>query len=60
MSWIQYEVWGVVDGHESLIECVATRKEADDIVETEREFHDEIYILQDTDGELVEVVRYQA
>jgi hypothetical protein len=55
----QYEVWGVLDGHEELIECVGTLKEAELIAETELEFHDEIYILEDTDEDLKEVARYQ-
>jgi hypothetical protein len=55
----QYEVWGVLDGHEELIECVGTLKEAELIAEPELEFHDEVYILEDTDDELKEVRRYQ-
>lgn len=50
MSWVQYEVWGIVDGHEELIECVATVTEADEIAENQLEFHDEVYILKDEDG----------
>jgi len=57
--FIQYEVWGSLDGHEQLIECVATLKEAEDLVEAEQSFVDEIWIIQDTDGELKEVRRYQ-
>jgi len=57
--FIQYEVWGMLDGHEELIECVATLKEAEDLVEEERFFSDEIWIIQDTDGELKEVKRFQ-
>jgi hypothetical protein len=57
--FIQYEVWGIRDGHEELIECVPTLKEAEDITEAEREFNDEVYIVQDTDGDLKEVRRYQ-
>jgi hypothetical protein len=55
----QYEVWGILDGHEELIECVGTLKEAELIAEQELEFHDEIYILEDTDDDLKEVARYQ-
>jgi cytochrome c-type biogenesis protein CcmE len=55
----QYEVWGVLDGHEELIECVGTLKEAELIAEQQLEFHDEVYILEDTDDELKEVARYQ-
>jgi hypothetical protein len=55
----QYEVWGVLDDHEELIECVGTLKEAELIAEQELEFHDEVYILEDTDDELKEVRRYQ-
>jgi hypothetical protein len=59
MSFIQYEVWGSLDGHEELIECVPTLKEAEEIAENEREFHDEVWILEDTDSDLKEVKRYQ-
>ena len=55
----QYEVWGVLDAHEELIECVGTLKEAELIAEQQLEFHDEVYILEDTDDELKEVRRYQ-
>ena len=59
MAFLQYEVWGILDGHEELIECVPTLKEAEDIAETEREFCDEVYIMEDTDDDLEEVRRYQ-
>jgi hypothetical protein len=55
----QYEVWGVLDDHEELIECVGTLKEAELIAEQELESHDEVYILEDTDDDLKEVARYQ-
>jgi hypothetical protein len=55
----QYEVWGTLDGHEELIECVGTLKEAELIAEQELEFHDEVWILEDTDVDLKEVARYQ-
>ena len=55
--FIQYEVWGVVDAHDELIECVPTLKEAEKILETEFEFYDEIYILEDTDEDLKEIRR---
>ena len=55
----QYEVWGVLDEHEELIECVGTLKEAELIAEQQLESHDEVYILEDTDDELKEVARYQ-
>jgi len=55
----QYEVWGILDEHEELIECVGTLKEAELIAEQELEFHDEIYILEDTDDDLKEIARYQ-
>jgi hypothetical protein len=58
--FLQYEVWGVFDGHEELIECVATLKEAELIAEEERQFKDEVWILEDIDGsDLKEVRRYQ-
>jgi hypothetical protein len=56
--FVQYEVWGSLDGHEELIECVPTLKEAEAIAENEREFCDEIWILEDTDSDLKEVKRY--
>ena len=59
MPFIQYEVWGILDGREELIECVPTLKEAEDLAEEERFFADEIYIIEDTDAELKEVRRYQ-
>jgi cytochrome c-type biogenesis protein CcmE len=49
----------MLDAHEELIECVGTLKEAELIAEQELEFHDEVYILEDTDDELKEVARYQ-
>ena len=57
--FIQYEVWGVFDGHEELIECVPTLKEAELIAEEERQFKDEVWIIEDTDDVLKEVARYQ-
>ena len=57
--FLQYEVWGITDEHEELIECVPTLKEAEAIAEVEREFCDEVYILEDTDDDLTEVRRYQ-
>ena len=57
--FIQYEVWGVFDGHEELIECVPTLKEAELIAEEERQFKDEIWVIEDTDDVLKEVKRYQ-
>jgi hypothetical protein len=60
MSFIQYEVWGTLEGHEELIECVPTLKEAEDIAEEERQFKDWVWILEDIDGsDLKEVKRYQ-
>jgi hypothetical protein len=55
--FIQYEVWGIRDQHEELIECVPTLKEAEAIAEVEREFCDEIYILEDKDGDIREISR---
>ena len=57
--FVQYEVWGVLDGFEELIECVGSLKEAEQIVEENLEFNDEMYIIEDTDGDLKEVRRYQ-
>ena len=59
MAFLQYEVWGVTDQHEELIDAVPTLKEADEIAEAEREFCDEVYIMEDTDDDLKEVRRYQ-
>jgi hypothetical protein len=60
MAFLQYEVWGITDQHEELIECVPTLKEAEEIAEHERPFCDEVYILKDEDGfDLVEVKRYK-
>lgn len=57
--FLQYEVWAITDQHEELVECVPTLKEAEAIAEEERQFCDEVYILEDTDDELKEVRRYQ-
>jgi hypothetical protein len=60
MAFLQYEVWGIRDQHEELIECVPTLKEAEDIAEEERQFKDWVWILEDIDGsDLKEVRRYQ-
>jgi hypothetical protein len=59
MPFIQYEVWGTLEGHEELIECVGTLKEAEEIAENEREFHDEVWILEDTDSDLKEIRRFR-
>jgi hypothetical protein len=60
MSFIQFEIWGVLDGREELIECVATLREATILAEDAREFNDEVYIIQDEDGvDLVEVRRFK-
>jgi hypothetical protein len=57
--FIQYEVWGLFEEHEELLECVSTLKEAERIAEDLLEFNEAIWILQDTDGELEEVRRYR-
>jgi len=60
MSFIQFEIWGVLDGREELIECVGTLKEAMLLAEEAREFNDEVYIIKDEDGvDLVEVGRFK-
>jgi hypothetical protein len=58
--FIQYEVWGVADGREELIECVPTLKEAEEIVEVESlvtDLYEELFILEDRDDELKEIKR---
>jgi hypothetical protein len=59
MSWIQFEVWGLLDGHEELLETTGTLKEAEKIAEDLLEFNEAVWILQDTDGDLKEVRRYR-
>jgi len=59
MSFIQYEVWGAVDFHEELIECVPTLKEADELVLAHQTLYDELWIIEDTDDVLKEVKRVQ-
>jgi len=59
MAFLQYEVWGVVDIHEELIECVPTLKEAEELVEAHQTLYDELWIIEDTDDVLKEVKRYQ-
>jgi hypothetical protein len=56
--FIQYEVWGSVDGREELIECVGSLKEAEQVVEDHYEFNDFLWIIEDTDGELKEIKRF--
>ena len=59
MAFLQYEVWGITDQHEELIDAVPTLKEAEEIAEQERPFCDVVYITKDEDGfDLVEVKRY--
>jgi len=60
MSFIQYEVWGVVDGRDELVECVPTLKEAEEILKVEfesNELYTEMFILEDRDDVLKEVRR---
>jgi hypothetical protein len=60
MSFIQYEVWGVVDGRDELVECVPTLKEAEEILKVEfeaNEFYTEMFILEDRDDVLKEIRR---
>jgi cob(I)alamin adenosyltransferase len=57
--FVQYEVWGILDGFEELVECFGTLKEAEAFVEVNLEFHDEMYILEDTDEDLKEIRRYK-
>jgi hypothetical protein len=60
MSFIQYEVWGVVDGRDELVECVPTLKEAEEILEAEfesNELYTEMFILEDQDDVLKEIRR---
>ena len=57
--FIQYEVWGLFEEHEELLECVPTLKEAEEIAKDLLEFNGEIWILEDTEEDLVEVRRYR-
>ena len=60
MSFIQYEVWGVVDGRDELVECVPTLKEAEEILAAEfesNELYTEMFILEDQDDVLKEIRR---
>jgi len=59
MTWIQYEVWGLLDGHEELLETTGTLKEAKQIAEDLLEFNEAVWILEDKDDELKEVQRYR-
>jgi hypothetical protein len=59
MRFIQYEVWGALDGHEELFETYGTLKEAEEFVENNLEFHDEMWILEDTDEDLKEIRRFK-
>jgi hypothetical protein len=56
----QYEVWGVVDGRDELVECVPTLKEAEEILKAEfesNELYTEMFILEDQDDVLKEIRR---
>ena len=60
MSFIQYEVWGVVDGRDELVECVPTLKEAEEILKAEfesNELYTEMFILENQDDVLKEIRR---
>ena len=60
MSFIQYEVWVVVDGRDELVECVPTLKEAEEILKAEfesNELYTEMFILEDQDDVLKEIRR---
>jgi len=57
--FIQYEVWGLFEEHEELLECVPTLKEAEQVAEDLLEFNEEIWILENTEEDLVEVRRYR-
>ena len=57
--FIQYEVWGLFEEHEELLECVPTLKEAEEIAKDLLEFNEEIWILEDTEEDLVEIRRYR-
>ena len=59
MAFLQYEVWGVTDQHEELIDAVPTLKEAEQVAQNLLEFNEEIWIVEDKDDELKEVRRYQ-
>jgi hypothetical protein len=59
MNWVQYEVWGSLDGHEELIECVGTLKEAELVVEDNLEFNEAMWIIEDRDDNLKEIKRYK-
>ena len=59
MSWTQYEVWGLLDGHEELLETTGTLKEAEQFAEDLLEFNEEVWILEELDDNLTEVRRYK-
>jgi hypothetical protein len=58
--FVQYEVWGALDGHDSLVECTSTLKAAEILVMDQLENYGEMWILEDIDGEdLKEVARFK-
>jgi len=59
--FVQYEVWGTLDGHEQLIECASTLRAAEGLVmDLLGEEFSEMWILEDIDGEeLKEVARFK-
>jgi hypothetical protein len=57
--FVQYEVWGLLDDHEELIECVGSLKEAEQVVKDYLEFNEKMWIIEDVDGDLREIKRYK-
>ena len=59
MSWTQYEVWGLLDEHEELLETTGTLKEAEQVARDLLEFNEEVWIVEELDDNLTEVRRYK-
>jgi hypothetical protein len=57
--FVQYEIWGLLQGHEQLLECVPTLREAEQVAEDLLVENEEIWIVKDTDDDIVEVRRYR-
>jgi hypothetical protein len=57
--FVQYEIWGLLHGHEQLLECVPTLREAEQVAEDLLVENEEIWIVKDTDDDIVEVRRYR-
>ena len=59
MTWVQYEVWADVDGHDELIDTTHLRKEAINLAKkTVNEGAEQAWVYEETsDGDYTEIER---